>query len=114
MTTYLTEKAQEQGTFVINAAWYDADDDAVTPTTATWTLTKTDGTVINSRADVSISSIDTANDIVLSGNDLAVQSGESAPYRRHLLIEAVYDADEGSNLPLRDQCVFLIDDLAGM
>jgi len=111
MTTNLTEVASEKGVYIINAAFFDAQDDEVTPKTAAWTLSALDGTVINSRTSENIVSLDTDVDIVLSGNDLAYQTGESGKVYRILTIQGTYDSDEGSDMPLKDQCVFPIEDL---
>ena len=59
----------DKSTFVITVRFFDEDEVAMTPVTATWTLTKLNGTVINSRSAVSITPATSAN-IVLSGADL--------------------------------------------
>ena len=100
--------AIEGSTYVVTAAFTDEDGDAVTPNTVTWTLTTTNGTVINSREDVSITP-DTSVDIVLSGDDLAV--GSNGRYRI-LTVEAVYDSSYGTDLPLKARCAFEIENLA--
>jgi len=111
MTTALTTTAEEESTYVITAAFEDEDGDAVTPDSITWSLTDNDGSIINGREDVSIAVPAASNDIVLSGDDLAIQSSESGTARRWLILEAVYDSDIGANLPLKDDAVFVITDL---
>lgn len=113
MPTTLTINAAEESTFVVNVAFTDEDSTAVTPTAATWTLTDCDGSIINSREDVTVSSLSSAIDIVLSGDDLALQSG-SDNGSRILLIEATYDSTLASGLPLKDQAEFFIADLVAV
>lgn len=120
MMTVLTEDtggiAPEEGTYILTAAFFDADDEAVTPKSAEWTLTDEDGNIKNTREDIEIGSgdLDTTVDIVLSGDDLAIGSNEQPPYYRFLTVKAIYDAAEGSDLPLNDQCRFQIGNLVAV
>jgi len=107
VTTTLTTVAQEEGTYIITAAFTDEGDSAVTPNVITWTLTDRDGDVINSREDVSVDTPASSIDIVLSGDDLAIGTNGIS---RVLLVEATYDSDAGSDLPLKGQVRFNIDD----
>lgn len=102
----LTDKAIEESTFVVTAAFTDEDGGAVTPNSATWTLTDLEGNVINEREDVSISP-DTSVYIVLSGDDLAMQ-GDGPSEDRLLLVKALYDSAKGSNLSLNGAVQFTI------
>ena len=102
--TKLSTHAWEEGTYKITATYTDDDDAAVTPNAVTWTLTDNDGTVINEREDVSIETPSTSNDIVLSGADLAMQTGETGTVKRILYIQGDYDSDAGSELPLKGEC----------
>jgi len=111
MPTTLTTHAAEQGTFVITVAFLDEDGAAEDVKTATWTLTDKDGTVINSRTNVTITDPTSSEDIVLSGDDLAFQTGESNTAIRILTVEATYDSDAGSDLPLKESVEFIIDNL---
>jgi hypothetical protein len=111
MPQYLEEDAIEKSSYVIEVEWFDDDGDAVAPTSATWTLTDGLGNVINSRSTVSILSLSTLNYIVLSGNDLAMQSGESGRTQRICLIEALYNSDKGNDLALKDVGIFYVVDL---
>lgn len=120
MMTILTEDengiAPEEGTYILTAAFFDADDEAVTPKSAEWTLTDEAGNVKNAKEDVEIGSGDlgTTVDIVLSGDDLAIGTNEQPPYYRFLTVKAIYDADEGADLPLNDQCRFKIGNLVAV
>lgn len=110
----LTSLALEESTYVITASFTDEDDAAVVPNadTITWTLTDLDGTVINSRAAVAVTSASTIT-IVLSGDDLALQASDDSGVRK-LLVEAEYNSSIGSNLPLNDEVQFTIDPLVAV
>lgn len=106
-TTITSVKAVERSTFVVTVSFLDENDDPVTPNSATWSLVDVRGTIINSREDVVISPLSDSVDIVLSGNDLVVTGGHVED-KRYLVIEAVYDSDLGSNLPLKDHLEFYV------
>lgn len=105
-------EAIEESTLVINCAFKDEDGNAEDVKTLTWTLTDKDGTVINEREQVSVVTPSSTEDIVLSGDDLAILSGETAAnVERRFLVEATYDSDLGDDLPLKDSCKFYIRNL---
>jgi len=108
-----TSAVKEKSTFKVTCAWKNAAGTAVTPDSATWKLTDESGTVVNSRTAVSISSPSTTNDIILSGLDLAILSATDSG-KRILTVEAVYDSDEGDNLPLKDEYIFYIENLTNV
>jgi hypothetical protein len=110
-TTITASRAIEQSTFVVTAAFTDESGDAVTPNAVTWTLSKTDGTAINSREDESITPAASVN-IVLSGDDLQVFSGDN--YQRVLTLKGDYNSDLGNNLPLNDELYFSVEDLVNV
>lgn len=114
MTTTITTKAQEESTFTINMAFTDSASNSVAPTAVLWTLMDKNSNVINEREEIAIGAGDLAAsiDVVLSGDDLAIQIDEVSPYDRYLLVEATYDGVEGSNKPLRDRAKFNIENLA--
>jgi len=109
MSTTLTTIATEESTYIITASFIDEDDNTVVPKSATWSLTDTSGTVINSRQNVVISSLAASVDIVLSGDDLIVDNNRNTT--RILTIKAVYDSNSGSDLPLNDEIYFNIENL---
>jgi len=112
MATILTVNAQERSTYVITVAFKDEDGQYVIPTSAAWTLTDEDGTVINSRQDVAISSLAASVDVVLSGADLAVDTGfAGTAQERTITVEAVYTSSLGSGLPLTAACRFNVENL---
>lgn len=111
MAIVLPTKANEKSTFIIVVSFKDEDGDAETPTSVTWTLTDSDGNIINSRQDVSIAAASTIN-VVLSGDDLQiVNENVSSPVSRILTIKAVYNSTLGNDLPLKEQIEFSINNL---
>lgn len=103
----------EETTLVVTVSYTDEDGTAVTPSAATWTLTDRDGTVINEREEVTISSPTTADDVVLSGDDLALQdSGDDG--LRYFLCEFTYDSTSGAGLSGKNSCYVNINDLIGV
>jgi hypothetical protein len=99
--------AISQGTFVINAAFFDENGAPATPISASWTLTDINGTVQNSRLNVVISPIAQAVQIVLSGAD--INYGASASHQRTLTLTALYVSSLSvTPLPLVDSCTFYV------
>jgi len=114
MTTTPNTVAKEKSTLKVTVAFADEDGNAVTPTALTWTLTDRDGTVINERSAVSVTPA-SSNVIALSGNDLALQSGETAKYvERRFLVEGTYTSSLGAGLPLKWSGAFLLENLTGV
>lgn len=105
MRLTLTEEAVEESTYVVTLTFTDAGGVAVTPDALTWSLTTPAGTVINARAGV-VATPDTSVALVLSGDDLTMQAGETGTVRRLLTVQATYSSTEGANLPLRDEYLF--------
>ena len=110
--TVLSDKAVEKSTYVVTVAFADEDGNAVTPDSISWTLSDTDGNVVNSRSDVSITVPAASNDIVLSGDDLAIP--RPSMLRRRMTIEAVYDSDAGSDLPFKGEIEFEVTPLTNV
>lgn len=113
MAITLSTHAVEESTYVITVSFTDEDDNAITPITLTWTLVDTKGTVINSREDVVIGTPSSSEDIVLSGDDLQI-TGSNDNRKRILAVEATYDSDAGSDLPLKQETQFIIDSLVAV
>ena len=109
----LTAGAPEQGTYVITVSLTDEDGTGLTPTDLTWTLMNLDGQLINDRKESTFdNALSSANDIVLSTNDLAL-SDPNKPVRV-ILVEGTYTSSYGVGLPLKEQCKFSIKDLVGV
>lgn len=106
--------AVEKSTFAVDLAFTDEDDAAVAPDSVLWTLTDEDGNVINDREDESETPGSTMT-ILLSGDDLAFQAGESGEsVWRVLTIEATYTSDLGARLPLKDSLKFPLRNLVAV
>ena len=110
MATNLTVAAIEESTYVVVAAFTDEDGTAVVPATVSWSLTDIDGTIINSREDVSETPAATVN-IVLTGDDLATTATIDSLMERVVTVSATYDSDYGTGLKLKAAATFLLEDL---
>lgn len=98
----LTPTAKQGGTYTVQVDFKDQDDVAVTPKSATWTLKDSGGTVVNSRLDVNISSLDTTVYITLTGSDLPVNTHPLEELT--ITVTAIYDsATYGNDLTLIGQ-----------
>lgn len=111
----LTHSVEEESTLIIECSFTDEEGEAVTPSSVTWTLTDSAGTIINSRLQESATPGEVSY-IALSGDDLALQSTETGctKVERRLLIEAVYSSTYGTDLPLKRSCRFFIDNLTAV
>ena len=101
--SHLSTKAVEKSTYVIAIAFTDADGTPVVPNSITWTLTDSSGNVVNSRSAVVVSPASSI-DVVLSGDDLAIQ--RPSILGRILTLEWVYDSSYGNNLPGKNEVTF--------
>ena len=107
--------AVEESTYIVTMNFTDEDGDPVVPISATWTLTDENGAVVNSRTGVVLSGLAAEMEVVLSGNDLAIASGFSGNAEmRVFTVEATYNSDLGSGLPLKDQLKFPVYNLAAV
>ena len=127
--TILDTNASEEGTYAIDdIRFLDSQDTpvAVTPEagSVTWCLTDKNGTIINSREDVAITSASSMT-IVLSGDDLAI-SGNADKfetrdgviielYQRHVLVQGLVDTVIGTetldNTPVTKEFIFYIENI---
>ena len=87
----LTLEAVEKSTYVVTLTFTDAEDT----------------TAISSRTNV-VATPGASVVIVLSGNDLALQTGETPPVRRLLTVQATYSSTEGAGLPLKEEYAFTL------
>ena len=103
----IKETATEQSSFKITVTFYDESGNAVAPDTMAWTLTDTDGSVMNSRENVSISSPSSSESILIEGDDLAVEGND--PVKRIVTFQGTYTSVEfGAGKLLKDESVFTI------
>lgn len=103
--------AREGSVFEINLVWKDHKGLAMTPTSATWTLTTPDGTVINSREDIAITGLATTNAVVLGGSDLTV-SGPGDREIEVFTVEGVYTVGNVVAGNFKKQWGFYVENLA--
>ncbi len=81
---------------------------ATTPASVNWTLSRTsDGSIVNSRQNVSIATPGETNTVTLSGDDLAIAT--DADIDRTLTAEIVYNP---GSLPQNEEDVFTIKPLS--
>jgi len=108
MPILINDKANERSTYVLTITFKDEDNDVVIPNASSikWTLTDSEGNIVNGRDQVSIVSASTIR-IILTGLDLAI-GGDLLDTERKLLIEATYDSSLGMNLPLTEEITFSI------
>lgn len=108
MPSSITPAAVERSTYVLTLTFTDSGGTAVTPSAITWTLTRKDtGAIVNEREDIDLTPVAGGTTLVLSGADLQVYSGDASD-RRLLTVEWTYDADEGNDLPGKDQIDFQV------
>lgn len=106
MPTTLSTYAMEKGTMAVTVVFSDENGSAVTPNTGlNWTLTDVAGSAINGRTGVTATPA-TAVTIVLSGSDLALTA--SSNQERVLTFEGTYNGSLGTNLPIKDECRFIV------
>lgn len=104
----LTTTADEQSVYWITVNFWDEDDNAVAPDTATWTLSDLKGNLINSREDVAIDTPESSETLELSGNDLAVNGNDII--QRIVTLEGTYTSvNHGANKPFKFQIRFPIE-----
>lgn len=77
----LPVRVWEKGEISIIMSFIDDNGVARTPTSASWTLSKVDGTIVNSREDVTINSPTSGETVVLSGSDTAILDDLNAEER---------------------------------
>ena len=111
MSVSLSTTATDKSTLVVTASFTDENGDAVIPTAAAWSLYNRERAIVNSRDEVTISGLAASVDIVLSGDDLDASANGRT---RYLLVEATYNSDAGTGLPVRQEAEFEITDLVGV
>lgn len=103
-----TTHAKEKGTFKIGVAFTNAAGAETEPTSATWTLTRGDGAVINDRLDETITPA-TSTTVTLSGDDLTLLDSNQSSETLVLTVEAV-----SATLPFKDEYLFVVDRMVGV
>lgn len=98
-------RPNEKGTAIVTLTFVDEDGAVVVPTSAAWQLMRLDGTIVNERSFANCPFSGT--EVVLSGDDLAIY-GTTDNGVRVFGVQAVYDSDTGTGLPLNDEVNFKI------
>ncbi|MBW1989260.1 MAG: hypothetical protein JRI97_06910 [Deltaproteobacteria bacterium] len=114
MPTRLATRAVEKSSFIVRASFTDAEGNPMVPATLSWTLTNAEGSVINGRHDVSVGSPACPQDIVLSGDDLALYGANDRGARVLTLKGTYYCSLAGESLPFTDSARFFIQDLSAV
>ena len=118
MPTFLddsNDRVIEGSTALFSITFTDEEDVVIQDadiTALTWTLSDVDGVVINEKEDEAIVSPTNPQEILLQGDDLAITGTENV--QRVLTIEGTYNSTNGSNLPIKDQVRFWVDNLAAV
>ena len=99
------------GTAVITMTFTDEDGNTVIPINLQWQLMDKFRNVINSRSFANGSF--TGNTVVLSGDDLLLQS-DTDEGDRYFGVRGNYDSSAGSGLPLTDELKFTIQNLVNI
>lgn len=101
----------ERSTVALVTSFRDEDDELVTPTAISWSLTDGDGNVVNARAAVDVAPAETVT-VVLSGDDLALTQGDDG--RRQVVVRATYDGALGDDLPIVGVLEFTVRNVPGV
>ena len=88
----------EKSTLKVSVSFTDEEGTSVAPDTLEWTLTNSTGTVINSREDVTITTPESTEVIMLTGDDLSIVDG--GDLARHLTLNGTYDSTNQNDLSL--------------
>jgi len=106
MPAVLTTKAVDKSTYKITATYLDATGAAVTPNAMVWKLVNFEGVTVNSRTGTTLTP-STTNTVLLSGNDIDASDGQG----RIMTWVGNYDGDGSTELPLKAEVQFEIEDL---
>jgi len=105
----LENSAIEKSSFVIRCTVRDANQALVTPTSMVWTLSDTKGRIINEKEDVPVVDPSSVEDILLYGEDLALEQRNNR--MRIFTMLATWSGSYGESIPVRKAVRFEIKDL---
>lgn len=99
----------EESTLKLSLTFTDEAGLPVTPSTIKWTLTNSDGQVINNRTNVEIAPAGSVEDLMLFGDDLLILDTEKRKtlVKRFFTVNVTYQ-DGGSTYPLHEVTTFKI------
>jgi len=110
----MPQQVLQESSAKVTAAFKDTDSqDAVTPISATWSLMALDGTIINSRSNVAISSPTSSEEIWLTGDDLQLLDNNNEYELRKFLLQATYN-NGASVVPLTAEGQFSVYNVTGV
>ena len=107
----LSLHADEGGTYTVCITCATDAGAADTPQTLNWTLTDSAGTVIRSRSEVAIATPSSTENVKMTGDDLAIQAGETAT--EVVRIFTVKGTDSAGD-PIRGRCQFTLDNYVAL
>ena len=105
--------ARDRGSYIEQVDFTDESGAAVTPISATWSLTDGNGAIVNTRKDIAVTGLNSTVYIAMSGADLAYNpTGTRTDNERILVVKATYLSSlTGTQLPLNKAVKFAISDL---
>ena len=107
--------AVEGSNAFITGTFTDRFDEPVIPNSITWSLTDEDGTVINSRSDISIAVPAASVTVAISGDDLPWAGNFPGEiYIIYFLFKAIYDEVDKSDVPANKQRRIGVTNLRGV
>ena len=89
MTTKIKAVVNEKSAFAIQLNFYDEDDNVVVPNAVNWWLVDLDGTIVNSRSNVSVVPSTT---VIIATNDDDNALDTVTSINRIIHVEAPYDS----------------------
>lgn len=108
-----TRVAKEGGTFPITVSFEDEDGTAMTPDTLNYSVVDIDGTIINGRDEVAVTSPSSSETIILQGDDLPAYEVDGDYTHLWLVLTGTYTSNIGSGLPFQDQVRFSVEAIKG-
>jgi hypothetical protein len=102
--------AKEEASVFVTAVFKDSAKVLVVPTSIEWTLKDEEGTVINSREDISVTPASSVT-ILLKGDDLPC---DGALERLFIYFNVEYTDDVTPNVPIKEKSLIIVSDSDGI
>lgn len=114
VTTILTDHAAKRGAYMITAEFTDEDGAAVIPTSLKWHLSKTDGTILNSRQNVAVAVPAASVTVLLKDNDLFIDTTDEE-WVEVFTIDGFYTSlVHGAGIPVHARAKFIVENLVAI
>lgn len=107
----LSLHADKGGTYTVCITCTNDAGGADTPLTLNWTLTDSAGTVINSRSEVNIPTPASTENVEMTDDDWAIQSGETAAEVTRLF---TVQGTNSAGKSIRGQCQIVLDNYVAL